>query len=163
RIELLEFDEEPVEVLWADADAGILYLEAEARVALSPYSNGDVTLVRRELQRVRQVVVEHLLQLGRIDHDPVDSGIDLAGQTNRLLNPPILLLELLVLSPQLLLELLLLSDVLRDQHVADRTTIGVVPQRHGDGRSEPLAVLAHAVEDTFGLAHLQRGIEERLH
>src|SRR6185295_7755985 len=63
-------------------DATILHLEAEAGVVLRPNSNHDAAAVRREFQGVREIVVEHLFQLRRIDHDLFDSGIELAGQLN---------------------------------------------------------------------------------
>ena len=69
-VELLELDEQPVEVLGRDADARVLDLEPEGRPRLGqdardrPCRPSGVNLMR-----VRQVVVEHLLEPRRIEHD----------------------------------------------------------------------------------------------
>src|SRR3569623_773961 len=76
-LELLELDEQPAEIVGRDADAGVLDLEPEQLVALGHEPDDDAAAVGRELQRVRQVVVRHLLEPRRIEKDALESGRDL--------------------------------------------------------------------------------------
>src|SRR5216117_3873749 len=62
-VELLELHEEAAEVLLLDSGAVVLHLDADAR--------------RGELERVGEIVVEHLFQPARVDeHAIAQRGID---------------------------------------------------------------------------------------
>ena len=65
-----------------DADAGVLHLDAELRrrPPASPRSAHPPAL-GRELDRVRQVVVQDLLELGRVEHTPLDDRVDRGSST----------------------------------------------------------------------------------
>src|SRR5205823_6952880 len=57
-VELAELHEQLVDVLGANADAGVLHLDAELPGALLPDTDRDAPFLGRELEGVREVVVE---------------------------------------------------------------------------------------------------------
>src|SRR5437868_15012081 len=67
-IELLELDEESVDVLWLDSNAGVFDLEPKRGGRLGANPHHDAPSFGRELQRVREVVVEHLFEPCGIEH-----------------------------------------------------------------------------------------------
>src|SRR5687767_4971162 len=54
-------------VLGSDADAGVFHLDAEPFTAIRPHAKRDTPSFWRELDRVGEVVVEHLLEPHRIE------------------------------------------------------------------------------------------------
>ena len=75
-VELLEFDEQPRQIVGGDADAGVLDLDAEGQRPGSAGTQRDPTAFGRELDGVGQVVVEHLLEACRVEHQAVQRRID---------------------------------------------------------------------------------------
>src|SRR5258705_10280161 len=76
RIELLELGEELADLFGPDADAGVLDLQTELARRRGTRADRDPPAFGRELDRVRDVVVENLLQLGRVRDHRVESGFD---------------------------------------------------------------------------------------
>ncbi len=75
-LELLELHEQAAQVLRPDARPGVLHLEAEELLAFGRGADSHQPALRGELERVGEVVVEHLLQSGRIHHHAPDGRID---------------------------------------------------------------------------------------
>ena len=62
RVELLERDEEPADVGRGDADPCVLNLEAESVRPFRNRADGDAPILGRELEGVREIVVEDLFE-----------------------------------------------------------------------------------------------------
>src|SRR5581483_8685697 len=68
-IELLELDEETALVVEVDADARILDLQSERVRSLGASADRNQAAVGRELDGIREIIVEHLLELHRVADD----------------------------------------------------------------------------------------------
>src|SRR5207244_3276558 len=65
-----------------NTDARVFHLQVEHVGALGPRADPDLTAIVRELERVRNVVVEDLFQTCRIERDPVDGALDVDLDAN---------------------------------------------------------------------------------
>jgi hypothetical protein len=74
--DLLELHEEPLEIVGLDAGAVVLDLEAEAVGPLGHDPDLDLAALGGELERVREEVVEDLLEARRIEDDLAHRGIE---------------------------------------------------------------------------------------
>src|SRR5712691_10307308 len=75
-VDLFERKEESPEVLGADADARVLDLEAHRVRAVGDGAGAHPSLVRRELDGVGDVAVEHLPELGAVEHQRAECRVD---------------------------------------------------------------------------------------
>ncbi len=76
-IKLLEFDKESPDIFGRNADPTILYFDEESVLSLGLDPDRYFSLIGREFECIRKVVVEHLFELGWIDDRPVECRIDL--------------------------------------------------------------------------------------
>src|SRR5439155_19433615 len=76
RVQLLEFHEQPFEILRVNAETVVFDLEAKLAIVLEAGANADAPAIGRELQRVGHIVVQDLLESGRIGDDTRQSRID---------------------------------------------------------------------------------------
>src|SRR5262249_40141169 len=74
-LELLEVDEQAPDVLLRDADTAVLDLDAESVRALGPRSHHDAAALGRELEGVREVIVEDLAETRRVDRNVAEQII----------------------------------------------------------------------------------------
>src|SRR6266571_7995353 len=77
-VKLLEFDKESPEIFGRNAYASILYFDEKRALCFALDPDRDLSLIGREFEGIREVVVEHLLKLGWIDDLPSQRLIDLS-------------------------------------------------------------------------------------
>ena len=78
-LQLLEFGEEPTDVLGADADAIIRHDQAEALVIDGGDVDTDVTVIVGELQCIGEQVEEDLLEPLLVERDEIEAVLDREG------------------------------------------------------------------------------------
>src|ERR1700730_7146718 len=76
RIELLELDEKPPNVLGLDPDSGVFDFEAKFLFSFSTRAHEDARFIGGKLQSVGEIVVENLLQFGRVAEDFADVRVN---------------------------------------------------------------------------------------
>src|SRR5262249_51392430 len=81
---LVEFDKELTDIFFANADACIFHFDSE-HLAFSPSANGDSASLGGELDRIGEVVVQHLFEFSWIEANRADQRVKFHVNSERLL------------------------------------------------------------------------------